>query len=331
MKKNAMNVMACMTLVLSSCVWSETVDDVIAQEEEKEQFQPFEWVAESRNANGLVCGNDGNYVFTDIDWSNQNEDPLKEYVSGDEGYVAYLYDGVGGTFVRDGSGVGIRYAQTQTDVFNARFNYAVADVQNPQQKSSIVFHDAFADVQVKITNRISNLFLEVKDFKIANISREGLFMFPQDGLDARWTDRTVGGSVDVNTDTLVVQPGDSLILLGNNPLPVIPQKTRAWSPGGQPVYGGGSYLLLNCRISYTNEDTAQGIAVWCDEDGGFADVAIPVSLDAKMGGTCTIELIMENGCPWYSLRNEKPSKILQPIIFSPSVEDWNDASSNINI
>ena len=328
MKKIAMMVGVCMTLGLSSCVWSESVDEVLEQVNNQQAVVMY---AESRTANGLVCDSKGNYVFTDIDWKKAAGDQLKEYVSGEDGYIAYLYNGAGGTFVHDDSGVGIKYSQSGSDVMNDRFGFAVTNVLDIQQQNPLEFQDAFAGLQLKITNRISNLVLEIKDFKIANIAREGFFMFPQDGLDARWTDRTMGGSVDVNTDTLVVQPGDSLILLGNNPLPVIPQKTRAWSPGGQPVYGGGSYLLLNCRISYTSEDTARGIAVWCDEDGGYADVAIPVSLNAKMRETCTIELVMETGCPWYSLRYANPTKILRPITFSPSVEDWMDVSSNINI
>ena len=329
MKKNLMIIAACMTLAMSSCVWTESVEDVIAQEEE--QFKPEEWVAETRSSNGLVCGNDGNYVFTDIDWSNQSEDPLKDYVSGKDGYIAYLYDGVGGTFVRDGSGVGIRYGQPQTDVFNARFNYAVADVQDPEQQSPLVFHDAFAGIKLKVTNRISNLYLEIKDFKLANIAREGLFMFPQDGKVAQWTDLTPGGWVGVTTDTLSVCPGDSVLLPANDALPVIPQSVAPWSAKDHPVYGGGTYLLLGCRICYTSDKTEKGTMVWCGENESFAYAAIPVSFDARIGETCTIEIVMENDCPWYSLRYANPTKILQPITFAPSVDDWIDASSNINI
>ena len=328
MKRNLMIMGACMTMGLSSCVWSESVEEVIAQTEIP---QIVEQITESRSANGLVCMDGGDYVFTEIDWNKPKEDPLKDYVTDDDGYVAYLYDGTGGTIVRDGSGVGIRYRQSADDMFKDRFSYAAADVREPGTESPLVFHDAFAGVRLKITNRVSNLLLEVKDFKLVNIAREGLFMFPQEGGTARWTDLAPGGYTDIVTDSLSVCPGDSLLLPVEGALPVIPQSVKAWSTGGHPVFGGGTYLLLGCRISYTGEDTARGSSIWCGEDDSFAYAAIPVSFDAKMGETCTIEIELETGCPWYSLRNENPSKILQPITFSPSVDDWMDGSADINI
>ena len=81
MKRNLMIMGACMTMGLSSCVWSESVEEVIAQTEIP---QIVEQITESRSANGLVCMDGGDYVFTEIDWNKPVEDPLKDYVTDDQ-------------------------------------------------------------------------------------------------------------------------------------------------------------------------------------------------------------------------------------------------------
>ena len=38
----------------------------------------------------------------------------------------------------------------------------------------------------------------------------------------------------------------------------------------------------------------------------------------------TISLKLENYCPWYNIKGEVPGRILCPIVFDATVEDWQD-------
>lgn len=119
--------------------------------------------------------------------------------------------------------------------------------------------------------------------------------------------------------------------------PIIPQEKEAWTATRNPGLTSGAYILLNCRIfniCNPEEGYREGrdIPIWCDSEGGFSEVAIPVGLKVLAGEVTHLNLTLEANCEWYSINGMSPQKILQPIVFDPSVEDWsNGGSTNINV
>lgn len=325
MKKLYSNVLVCIPLMMSSCVFDETLDQIIPSHEIIELNQGN---VQSRTSNVVILDSSGNDFYEYIDLEHNEDNPLADYTTDKKNYTAYVYDGSGGTFFLDGNRPSIRYSQNKDDIYTDRFNYAVIE-SNKTDCSSITFHDAFANLTFTVRNRMENLFLEIREINIFNIAKKGKFLFPFNGIDAEWKYTGQGDFISVNTDTIGVHPQDSIKISLDNPVPIIPQSLISWNPVSIPHKGNGSYILLGCRI-FNICDASKGyqenydVPIWCDNDSGFAYVAIPFQDKWLMDCTHEINIILEHGCDWYNINGLIPTRILQPIIFDATVEDWKD-------
>lgn len=325
MKKLYSNVLVCIPLMMSSCVFDETLDQIIPSHEIIELNQGN---VQSRTSNVVILDSSGNDFYEYIDLEHNEDNPLADYTTDKKNYTAYVYDGSGGTFFLDGNRPSIRYSQKKDDIYTDRFNYAVIE-SNKTDCSSITFHDAFANLTFTVRNRMENLFLEIREINIFNIAKKGKFLFPFNGIDAEWKYTGQGDFISVNTDTIGVHPQDSIKISLDNPVPIIPQSLISWNPESIPHKGNGSYILLGCRI-FNICDASKGyqenydVPIWCGNDSGFAYVAIPFQDKWLMDCTHEINITLEHGCDWYNINGLIPTRILQPIIFDATVEDWKD-------
>ena len=325
MKKLYSNVLVCIPLMMSSCVFDETLDQIIPSHEIIELNQGN---VQSRTSNVVILDSSGNDFYEYIDLEHNEDNPLADYTTDKKNYTAYVYDGSGGTFFLDGNRPSIRYSQNKDDIYTDRFNYAVIE-SNKTDCSSITFHDAFANLTFTVRNRMENLFLEIREINIFNIAKKGKFLFPFNGIDAEWKYTGPGDFISVNTDTIGVHPQDSIKISLDNPVPIIPQSLISWNPESIPHKGNGSYILLGCRI-FNICDASKGyqenydVPIWCGNDSGFAYVAIPFQDKWLMDCTHEINITLEHGCDWYNINGLIPTRILQPIIFDATVEDWKD-------
>lgn len=325
MKKLYSNVLVCIPLMMSSCVFDETLDQIIPSHEIIELNQGK---VQSRTSNMVILDSSGNDFYEYIDLEHNEDNPLADYTTDKKNYTAYVYDGSGGTFFLDGNRPSIRYSQNKDDIYTDRFNYAVIE-SNKTDCSSITFHDAFANLTFTVRNRMENLFLEIREINIFNIAKKGKFLFPFNGIDAEWKYTGQGDFISVNTDTIGVHPQDSIKISLDNPVPIIPQSLISWNPESIPHKGNGSYILLGCRI-FNICDASKGyqenydVPIWCGNDSGFAYVAIPFQDKWLMDCTHEINITLEHGCDWYNINGLIPTRILQPIIFDATVEDWKD-------
>lgn len=325
MKKLYSNVLVCIPLMMSSCVFDETLDQIIPSHEIIELNQGN---VQSRTSNVVILDSSGNDFYEYIDLEHNEDNPLADYTTDKKNYTAYVYDGSGGTFFLDGNRPSIRYSQNKDDIYTDRFNYAVIE-SNKTDCSSITFHDAFANLTFTVRNRMENLFLEIREINIFNIAKKGKFLFPFNGIDAEWKYTGQGDFISVNTDTIGVHPQYSIKISLDNPVPIIPQSLISWNPESIPHKGNGSYILLGCRI-FNICDASKGyqenydVPIWCGNDSGFAYVAIPFQDKWLMDCTHEINITLEHGCDWYNINGLIPTRILQPIIFDATVEDWKD-------
>lgn len=325
MKKLYSNVLVCIPLMMSSCVFDETLDQIIPSHEIIELNQGN---VQSRTSNVVILDSSGNDFYEYIDLEHNEDNPLADYTTDKKNYTAYVYDGSGGTFFLDGNRPSIRYSQNKDDIYTDRFNYAVIE-SNKTDCPSITFHDAFANLTFTVRNRMENLFLEIREINIFNIAKKGKFLFPFNGIDAEWKYTGQGDFISVNTDTIGVHPQDSIKISLDNPVPIIPQSLISWNPESIPHKGNGSYILLGCRI-FNICDASKGyqenydVPIWCGNDSGFAYVAIPFQDKWLMDCTHEINITLEHGCDWYNINGLIPTRILQPIIFDATVEDWKD-------
>ncbi len=299
MKKLYSNVLVCIPLMMSSCVFDETLDQIIPSHEIIELNQGN---VQSRTSNVVILDSSGNDFYEYIDLEHNEDNPLADYTTDKKNYTAYVYDGSGGTFFLDGNRPSIRYSQDKDDIYTDRFNYAVIE-SNKTDCSSITFHDAFANLTFTVRNRMENLFLEIREINIFNIAKKGKFLFPFNGIDAEWKYTGQGDFISVNTDTIGVHPQDSIKISLDNPVPIIPQSLISWNPESIPHKGNGSYILLGCRI-FNICDASKGyqenydVPIWCGNDSGFAYVAIPFQDKWLMDCTHEINITLEHGCDW---------------------------------
>ena len=239
MKKLYSNVLVCIPLMMSSCVFDETLDQIIPSHEIIELNQGN---VQSRTSNVVILDSSGNDFYEYIDLEHNEDNPLADYTTDKKNYTAYVYDGSGGTFFLDGNRPSIRYSQNKDDIYTDRFNYAVIE-SNKTDCSSITFHDAFANLTFTVRNRMENLFLEIREINIFNIAKKGKFLFPFNGIDAEWKYTGQGDFISVNTDTIGVHPQYSIKISLDNPVPIIPQSLISWNPESIPHKGNGSYIL----------------------------------------------------------------------------------------
>ena len=326
MKKNITTILACFSLITTSCVFDETLEQLIQKVEPAQSLQND---VQSRASNAIILDSSGKTYYNYIELENTDGNPITCNLSDEYNYTIYMYSGAGGTFLLDENRPAIQYKQVKNDIYADKFNYTVMTSEEMAGNSSITFQDAFANLSFGVINRMENLFLEIREINIFNIAREGKFLFPFNGSGACWKQSGQDDFISIKTDTIGIHPQDSIDICIENSVPVIPQSLSPWNPYGLPHKGEGSYILLGCRI-FNICDAQRGyqenydVPIWCCNDGGFAYAAIPFQNEWLIGGKHKINIILQHGCEWYNINGLIPSKILQPIIFDATVEDWKD-------
>ena len=90
--------------------------------------------------------------------------------------------------------------------------------------------------------------------------------------------------------------------------------------------------MVDCRIygrrKAASEDMEDsGYLIWGGDEGGFAEAAVPVALDTRIGELSTVVISLDETYQWYDVSDGKPVKILRPIVFEPTVDDWQNEGS----
>lgn len=318
---------------LTSCVYEEVVDVAVPDGTgintlEKEELQ-------SRVAGNVWAFTNDGMNSTQIDWSADWEKEMEIFILQTGDADIYAYNGEGGEFSWTENTLLLHYKQGQ-DWWNSGFKY-MASIQKNESEDTMQmgFKDAFGFLKFRITNKEKAFHLQIANITLCKVCTNGTFVFPSVNNSAYWiTDEPIG-SLFTTLDTIDVSANNNEVFLPDKPLPIIPQETQAWDATSLPVFSQGSYLILNCRIfNVSNADIGYqknvDTAFWCSEDGGFANIAIPISLDIEIGKTYIVDLIFESNCPWYICQNGHVGKLLQPITFVPQVDDWENGNS-INI
>lgn len=170
---------------------------------------------------------------------------------------------------------------------------------------------AFAEVQFEIRNQTSNLHLTIEGMKLCRIHTSGSYHFPTEYRNGYWDTDTLSSTLTIETGKIELAPNQKTSL---QPLQLIPQYTSAWVPTVHPSSGDGSYILLNCKLSYSSNEMFLS----------QTEIAIPLTFQLKSGQQDTIELTLKDRCPWYYIDGSTPSILLKPITFDVSVEDWEE-------
>ena len=315
----------------SSCVYDETVDALV----EEQQMDWYSAVAQSRSTDNVLIVNKGNAQFMEMNWTGDYYSYINDAIKDSKDVRVYAYNGEGGRFVSVGDRPGLEYKQTG-EWPDAEFQYAVmtgADTRS--EDDDLDWQDAFGHLSVHVTNKEKGLHLQVNGIRLCQVRTDGTFLFP-DEEPAEWIYNNGRDVLSYSTDTLNVAD-NTVSLPAEGGFPLIPQEKEAWTATRNPGLASGAYVLLNCRIfniCYPEVGYREGqdVPIWCDSEGGFSEVAIPVDLKISAGETAHLDLVLEANCEWYGINGTSPYKILQPIVFDPSVEDWsNGGSTNINV
>ena len=315
----------------SSCVYGETVDTLVEQ-------QQTDWhsaVSKSRATDNVLIVNNGNAQLMEMNWTGDYYSYINNVIKESKDAHVYAYNGEGGKFVSVGDRPGLEYKQTG-EWPDAEFQYAVMDGADTRSEGEdLDWQDAFGHLSIHISNKERGLHLQVNGIRLCQVSTDGIFLFPGEET-AEWVYNNGRNILSYSTDTLNVSD-NTVSLPAEGGFPIIPQEKEAWTTTINPGLSSGAYVLLNCRIfniCYPEEGYREGrdIPIWCDSEGGFSEVAIPVGLKVLAGEVTHLNLTLEANCEWYSINGMSPQKILQPIVFDPSVEDWsNGGSTNINV
>lgn len=335
MKKMVYSLLVC-AWTCTSCVFVEEIDSV---EDKKVQEQITEYinVPTSRSTDNAMVIGSGNSDYYTFDWAGNYQESMDEAVGGHESAWVYAYDGEGGQMkVTDGK-PSVSYTQ-KGDWMDSGFRYAMADGDQLRMTGmQLGWLDAFAQVKFQIRNQLSSVHLQVRGIRLCHISTEGTFIFPMGGQNAAWVVGNQNRSLEYLSDTLQIAPDKAVMVPEEGTLPVIPQTSDAWTATIVPSWSPGTYVLVDCRI-YSVINTDEGYRegtdylIWGGDEGGFAEAAVPVALDALMGETSVLDITLDSSYNWFDISGSSPVKVLQPIVFAPSVEDWqNGGTTNIGV
>ena len=188
---------------------------------------------------------------------------------------------------------------------------------------------AFAQVSIRIQNQMPDLYLSVESIRLCNIHLSGTYHFATEEQVSYWTTDNARSTLDIETDKLELGPNEEVVFPQEGSIPFIPQAVKAWNPTILPQQSKGCYLLLNCKV-FNIHDTDQGyqegkeIMIWGNGKGNSAEAAIPLSVHFRSNEASVIVLTLASDCPWYNIQGTKPEPLFVPIIFSVSIEDWEE-------
>ena len=328
----ALNLLATAALCMcSSCVLNETIETLDAENQQ-------DWlntIVQTLVTDNVLIISDNRIQFMGINWNENDFSSINEVIKKPKNACVYAYKGEGGRFVSVDDRPGLEYKQ-KNEWPDAEFQYAVKNSSDTQNgDTGLNWQEAFGHLSIQISNKEKGLHLQVNGVQLRNVKTEGTFLFPGEE-PAKWSYNNDSGILSYYADTLNISD-KTVSFLGEGGGPVMPQEREAWWPKRNPELSSGAYLLLSCRI-FKVCDTEVGYQkgvdypIWCDSEGGFSEVAIPVNVKVTAGETTHLNLVLESGCEWYSINGESPQKILQPITFKPSVDDWiNDGFQYIEV
>ena len=92
MKKLYSNVLVCIPLMMSSCVFDETLDQIIPSHEIIELNQGN---VQSRTSNVVILDSSGNDFYEYIDLEHNEDNPLADYTTDKKNYTACPIEWVG--------------------------------------------------------------------------------------------------------------------------------------------------------------------------------------------------------------------------------------------
>lgn len=320
----------------SSCVWDENLD--IPQNLEKKDTTELVHSYQSNSADNVLIVSGEEVTGVQMDWTTDWQDAVQDIILSDEKQEIYAYDGKNAVFTFTGDTPSLIYHQTN-DWADSGFRYAVTNHNDYMSNAGqMQFKDAFGYVKFRIKNNEKALHLQVSDISLCQINTGGTFVFPSVNESAHWMTYNETGMLQTTADTLNIATNNIIEFpVVEETLPIIPQNKTAYKVDYAAWGDAGAYLLLNCRI-YQMRNPKIGfqqendMLLWSNGKGGFAKVLIPLDLKVEMGETVVVDVLLENGCPWYHISEGKAHKILQPIIFDAEVEDWQqDTEADVNI
>lgn len=171
-------------------------------------------------------------------------------------------------------------------------------------------------IEIQIANQTEGLYLEVEGLKLCNVHTSGEYLYIEDMENGCW-------NLDEKRDTLsfAFEPigltfGKKIVNPQGQSWFLLPQTTFGWQPIESIFSTIGSYLLLKCRISHN------GLLIWGKEGGEAKELAIPWSIKGKAGDVQVCSLEMKPNCEWYNVEGDIAQRVLVPITFSPTIDDW---------
>jgi hypothetical protein len=206
------------------------------------------------------------------------------------------------------------YTDKQETPLSYSMETSIPSSETPNSRS--IPYDAFAHVRFRIQNHMPDLHLVVEGIRLCNIHLSGTYHFATETQVHYWETDSLS-TLSLETGQLKLAPNDEISFPQEGNISFIPQITKTWIPITLPQDSNECYLLLNCKVF-------NDITIWSDGQGNCAEVAIPLSINLQSNQPSVIVLTLEPNCPWYNIQGSAPEKILVPIIFNASVDDWEE-------
>lgn len=185
----------------------------------------------------------------------------------------------------------ILYATTSKDCAEAYSNKNTEEVE-------ITLKHALSQVLFKLKNTNPDWKVDVLNVKMSSVKSTGTFHFPSenDGT-GYWTD-IVPNSFDIPAEfpEAIIDGIDIVDLTSSSKGAVfmLPQTSKGWDPEYDPKnQKGGSYLLINCRISKISGGST--VQIWPSEPGACREVAVPMDIDWRIGMRYTVTISFGRG------------------------------------
>ena len=158
--------------------------------------------------------------------------------------------------------------------------------------------------KVQVQNKAENTMLQIDSIKICNIL-----------LADTLTNQICKGNIKIICRTCNLPYGSNIF---TSEISVPPQKLVPWTTAELPAGSNSTYAEIHGAIySYTTNNELFTIY------SGAMYYPISGILTASMGGITNIAAIkIQSNCPLYAYHNGKIGKVLQPITFTATVNNW---------
>lgn len=208
-----------------------------------------------------------------------------------------------------------------------------------------IFKHAMSQIVFKVKTNDATLKVDIKSIEIDNVMSVGTFTYPTVGTNATTpgvgTWGTLGTSADFAagiTTTTGIQATATDVMATNGALLLIPQTLSAWTTvAATPVTiasadaAGKSYLKVECKI--IDSSTSTDVYLYGDASS-YGYIYIPFSATWASGNKYTYTLNFgkadtDSTGGGYDVNGNPIFNML--ITFNPSVTDWTDQSSTLDL